>query len=308
MKDFFKSLFSASSKEITGFSALIIILLISLLIPKAVSSLTNVNDSHSREDELMLDSLVVLLEKQQRNSKVAVKKPVNPHPFDPNHEPYAALQMLGFSDRIAQRIVNYREKGGVFKIRNDLYKIYDIDTSLVDELYNYIDLPDNLPDAEVTKKPKKERHTKPEYKVKETPVELPVFDINVADTATLQTIKGIGSVLSRRIVDFRDKLGGFRKEGQLYEVYNLDSAVVVELLAKMYIEPDFVPRKLLINSVGEDELAGHPYITWQQARLIIAYRNQHGDYNSTEDLLKVYAIGEDDISRIDSYLDWAASN
>jgi DNA uptake protein ComE-like DNA-binding protein len=76
----------------------------------------------------------------------------------------------------------------------------------------------------------------------------------------------------------------------------------------MYIDTNFTPQKLLINQIGLETLAAHPYMSWQQARLIIAYRNQHGDFHAGKDLLKVYAIEEEDIDRIISYLDWAPSN
>ena len=308
MKEFFKSLFGASSKEITGFSALIIILIISLIVPRVINKLTAKDDSHWLEDEKALDSLVVLLEIEKGSGRIKSKIPHEVHYFNPNKASDLELQSLGFSEKIANRINNYREKGGSFKVKDDLYKIYDIDSSLVDELYNYIDLPEKLPEAVVKNKPENEQNKKPEFIAKAIPVDLPDFDINEADTATLQTIKGIGSVLSRRIIDFRDNLGGFIDQYQIFEVYNLDSVVVLRLLAKMYIDHDYIPIKLSINQVGEEELAGHPYISWQQARLIIAYRNQHGDYLSGQDLLKVYAVEENDVLRMDSYLDWTPAN
>jgi DNA uptake protein ComE-like DNA-binding protein len=308
VKEFFKSLFGASSKEITGFTALIIILIISLIIPGIVSKLTAEDDSHWAEDEKILDSLVVLLEKEQSNHPNNPKIHINIHYFNPNEAAFGELQTLGFSDKIAQRIINYRDKGGSFKIKDDLYKIYDIDSSLVEELYNFIQLPEKVLRTETRKKPDKESTSSPKLATNITPVELPDFDINTADTATLKTINGIGSVLSKRIIDFRGNLGGFIEGDQLYEVYNLDSAVVLKLKSKMYIDANFIPGKLLINQANEEELARHPYLSWQQARLIIAYRNQHGDYNSGQDLLKVYAVDENDLNRIVSYLDWAPSN
>jgi len=307
VKEFFKSLFGASSKEIIGFSALILILVISLLVPRIINKLTAGNDSFLLEDKKILDSLVVFLEENKANARSKAKAPVDAHLFNPNNASTVELESLGFSRKIAQRIINYRDKGGSFRIKNDLYKIYDIDSALVDRLYNFIDLPQNIV-----------KQSKPEMKevVSTTRVrtvaiadnrELPNFDINTADTAMLQTIKGIGSVLSNRIIDFRNKLGGFLTEDQLYEVYNLDSAVVLTLMTKMYIDDRFVPEKIRINQADEKEIAGHPYLSWQQARLIIAYRNQHGDYLSDQDLRKVYSVDENDIVRIVSYLDWTRS-
>jgi DNA uptake protein ComE-like DNA-binding protein len=308
VKDFFKSLFGASSKEIIGFSALIIILVISIIIPRIVSKLMAEDDSHWAEDEKLLDSLVVLIEKEQNRRQVNANKAISVHNFNPNDASQAELQTLGFSEKIAQRIINYRDKGGVFRTKGDLYKIYDIDSSLVEELYDFIDLPIKVVRIEKKDKPGPEIINQPEFVNKVNPVELPDFDINMADTATLKTIKGIGSVLSKRIIDFRENLGGFIDSNQLYEVYNLDSVVVLRLVSKMYIEANFIPRKLQINQASEEELAGHPYLSWQQARLIIAYRNQHGDYNTRQELLKVYALDEKDVNRIVSYLDWTPSN
>lgn len=308
MKEIFKSLFGASSKEITGFSALIIVLIISLLAPRVINRLTAKEDSHWIEDEKMLDSLVNLLENERESDPIISKVRLEPHYFNPNEVSTLELQALGFAEKIAHRIINYRKKGGSFKIKDDLYKIYDIDSALVEELYNFIELPEKLPRFEIENKPVAKATGKPKLASNVYPVDLPDFDVNTADTATLQTIKGIGSVLSRRIIDFREKLGGFIENDQLYEVYNLDTVVVLRLMMKIYIDDNFIPEKLFINRASEEELAGHPYITWQQARLIIAYRNQHGDYHSGQDLLKVYAVNENDVHKMVSYLDWIPSN
>jgi len=308
LKDFFNSFFGASSKEITGLSALIIILVLSLIAPAIVNSFSTEDDSHWAEDEKILDSLVALLENDRNNLAYESTIPVDIHYFNPNLASSTELQSLGFNEKIANRIVNYRDKGGSFKIKDDLYKIYDIDSTLIKGLYSFIELPVEVKRVEAWKKQEKETTVKPRVVTKVTPVELPVFNINTADTAMLQTIKGIGSVLSKRIIDFRRNLGGYIDADQLYEIYNLDSMVIESLLTKMYIEDNFVPDKLVINQADEKELAGHPYISWQQARLIIAYRNQHGDYNTEQDLLKVYGVEQNDVQRVVSYLDWTPSN
>ena len=279
-----------------------------MLVPRVINRLTAKDDSHWLEDEKMLDSLVVLLETDKKHRQIKPEMPGEVHYFNPNEASSLELQSLGFSEKITQRIINYREKGGSFKIKGDLYKIYAIDSSRVEELYEYIALPEKLPRAEILDKSTKTTINKTKIVTKVKPVELPDFDINTADTAILQTIKGIGSVLSRRIIDFRENLGGFIENEQLYEVYNLDSVVASSLITKMYIDDNFIPTKLPINRASEEELAHHPYLSWQQARLIISYRRQHGDFDSGQDLVKVYAVDENDVRRIASYLDWTPSN
>jgi DNA uptake protein ComE-like DNA-binding protein len=309
VKKFFKSLFGASSKEVSGLLFLAILLIITLFIPGVIRSFSNTDHTYLEEDTRKLDSLITYLEtKYAKEIQYDSIQVVAPFHFNPNDVSIQELMSLGFKEKIAGRIHNYREKGGRFRIKSDLYKIYDIDSILIGRLYTFIDLPEKTKvETETLIEENMEKVAKV-IPVKSKKKELPRFDINLADTAMLQTISGIGTVLSGRIVDFRTKLGGFVSMNQLYEVYNLDSAIVLKLFDKGFIDPDFKPAYLLINKFSEKELASHPYITWQQARLIAAFRNQHGHFSSAEDLLKVYAINEDDILKINSYLSYESDN
>ncbi|MEL6358448.1 MAG: helix-hairpin-helix domain-containing protein [Bacteroidota bacterium] len=104
------------------------------------------------------------------------------------------------------------------------------------------------------------------------------FNMNTADEAQFRTIKGIGEVLSARIVKFRDKLGGFVRPSQYEEVYGLRPEVVQRLKKYTYISPSFRPQCLNINTADIRTLAAHPYLTLQQARAIVRYREQHGPF------------------------------
>ncbi|MEN8248032.1 MAG: helix-hairpin-helix domain-containing protein [Bacteroidota bacterium] len=308
MKRFFKSLFGTSSKEVSGLLVLILLLSITLLLPRMIRGFTNSDDSHFERDNKELDSLVTYLEDNYSKKEVDTFQVLPPHIFNPNNASVDELIALGFNSSIAKRINNYREKGGVFRIKNDLYKIYSIDSALLDRLYAYIDLPEKHKKKVATRVEEKHDQVVNINPVRREIEELPRFDINLADTSMLQTIKGIGSVLSKRIIGFRNKLGGFIDMNQLFEVYNLDSTVVEKLIEKTFVGEDFKPNALLINQFDEKELANHPYISWQQARLITSYRAQHGNFESADDLIKVYAIKEDDILKINSYISWESDN
>ena len=215
---------------------------------------------------------------------------------------------LGFSETIGSRIINYRNKGGRFRTAKDLYKIYSIDSNLVSFLIPYIEIQEQVEKSSTKTIAKREEYTKPLLAPKVVKKELPAFDINLADTAMLKTINGIGSVLSKRIIDFRDNLGGYISTNQVFEVYNLDSTVAKLLVKKSFIESSFKPELIRINQATVEALAAHPYITWQQARLIAAFRNQHGDFKNRDDLLKVYGVEDSDIDRFVSYISWSSSN
>lgn len=132
--------------------------------------------------------------------------------------------------------------------------------------------------------------------------QLPRFDLNLADTTQLKTVYGIGPAFARRIVTYRENLGGFISFNQLYEVWGLDSAVVSRLTEKSVIAPGFMPAKLAINRCSEHELGRHPYLRTKLARAIVNYRLQHGNFVSLDDLRKIAIMEEKIFLRIEPYI------
>ena len=128
------------------------------------------------------------------------------------------------------------------------------------------------------------------------------FDINTADEAQLRTIKGIGEVLSARIVKFRDKLGGFVRPGQYEQVYGLRPEVVDRLKQRTYISPNFRPQRLNINTADVKILAAHPYLTYQQAQAIVRYREQHGPFPHLEALKDLVLMDAATLEKSKPYL------
>jgi len=134
------------------------------------------------------------------------------------------------------------------------------------------------------------------------PHPLQPFDINTADATQLSTVKGIGLVLSARIVKFRDRLGGFVSQVQYQEVYGLSPEVVDRLRAHTYIRASFCPSKLDINIADVQALAAHPYLTYQQARSMVHYRAQHGPFIAVEALSALVLIDSSTLEKLNPYL------
>lgn len=130
----------------------------------------------------------------------------------------------------------------------------------------------------------------------------PKFDLNAADTSQLKSVYGIGPVIAKRIVTYRTNLGGFINLNQLFEVWGLDSTVVIRLTEKTVIATGFTPTKLAINRCSEQELARHPYLRTKLARAIVNYRLQHGDFGSIDDLKKIAVMEEKVFLRIEPYI------
>lgn len=122
-----------------------------------------------------------------------------------------------------------------------------------------------------------------------------------ATAVELQMVSGVGPVLSARIESFRGKLGGFHSPEQLLEVYGIDG----ELAAKIYELFPFqaqINRRIKINEATFKDLVRHPYIGTGEAKVIIAYRNQHGGYEVANDLLGIKIFTEEWVDRIAPYL------
>lgn len=214
--------------------------------------------------------------------------------FNPNTASIDELRTLGFSESLSTRIANYRQKGGQFRIKSDLLKIYGIDSSFYHQLYSHILLPERNERNFTRKDSSVVKHKRNDLLVS--------FDLNTADSAQLKSIYGIGPTLAARIIRFRSGLGGFIKGEQLNEVYGLDSAVVKRLRKVSFIANDFVPKKINMNEAGEKELSAHPYIKRNVANALVAYRFQHGNFRHVEDIRKVSMLKPEEIERILPYL------
>jgi DNA uptake protein ComE-like DNA-binding protein len=129
------------------------------------------------------------------------------------------------------------------------------------------------------------------------------FDLNTADTTQLKSIYGIGSKLANRIISYREKLGGFHDPSQLYEVYALDSTVVVKLLSRSFIKPDAPLKKISVNTATEQQLEAHPYVSKRMARAIVTWRFQHGEFKELSELEKIVTIRDADLKKILPYLE-----
>ena len=214
-------------------------------------------------------------------------------PFDPNKASEKDFRSLGLSGKMAGRIINYRTKGGKFKTRKDFGKIYGMDSVLLKRLYARINLPETAERQAISR----ERSV-----VNSSFSKTERLDLNLADTAALIGIYGIGSKRARRIVSYRSRLGGFISFDQLAEVYGLDSAVIKQLGKKTFIEPEFIPHKININIADKKDLARLPYIKFNLANAITTYRFQHGNFVKIEDLKQIVSLDDLTFQKIKPYL------
>jgi competence protein ComEA len=295
LKKLVRNFFGFSRGETNGFLVLLPILLLILFSEPLYRYWVSSQKQDFTDESKYLDSLVATLDKQSpRLDSSEQQTAQNLFAFNPNETTKDELIELGFSGKLATRIINYRNKGGTFRIKNDLLKMYGMDSSLFDVVKPYMLLPDS-----VIKKQFASKNFIDETKKK---VVIIRFDINTADTTHLKSIYGIGEKLSLRIIKYRESLGGFIRPDQLQEVFGLDTAVVNRLAAKSFIEENFHPKKLNLNTATEEELEKHPYLNRKEAKAIVSYRFQHGKFNSVEEVQKIYLLDKITSDKIAPYL------
>ena len=130
-----------------------------------------------------------------------------------------------------------------------------------------------------------------------------IIELNSADSAKLTELKGIGASFARRIVNYRNRLGGFINKDQLKEVYGMDDDRFAEMQAQVSVDPSRI-KKIHINKVDFDGLRHFPYLTFKQMNAIVQFREQHGNYASLNDMRYIAILNDEILRKIEPYIDF----
>ena len=184
--------------------------------------------------------------------------------FNPNTVSVEDLRRLGFSEKQAQAIDNYRQKGGRFRRKEDFAKSYVVADSVYARLEPYISIPK--------------------------------LDINKADSTALEDLPGIGPYFAGKIVSYRKSLRGYSRKEQLMDIYHFDREKFDGLQDLLVCsEPEPYP----LWTLPEAELALHPYISREEAHGIVVYREHHQPQECTvEGLKKAGVLSEEHAGKL----------
>lgn len=172
--------------------------------------------------------------------------------FNPNTATVEELVRLGFSDKQAASIDNYRKKGGRFRRKEDFARSFVVSDEIYRRLESFIDIP--------------------------------LTDINRADSAAFDALPGIGPYFAAKMVEQRRRLCGYSNPEQLLDIYNFGEDRYSKLKDLVCCSP---PRPYPLWSLPADSLRLHPYIGgWAEARGIVRFRE-----NSPPDSLSAEALG-----------------
>lgn len=306
-----------TKKERNGTSFLLLIILIVAIIPFVIGMI------YKKEIPSVLDytnEISVLKQKQQEgshkkynsksvadqsgyyNSKKEYKNSndyynssitLQPFYFDPNTLPAEGWMKIGIREKTITTILNFVSKGGKFKSPEDIKKIWGLKAEEAEQLLPWIRI---APTENVSERKYDAPFTKNENK---KPVE--IIDINIADSAAWESLPGIGSKLSQRIVNFRNKLGGFYNIDQVGETYGLPDSTFQFIKQRLELKNKVIKR-ININSASLEELKVHPYIKYHLANAIVQYRTQHGNFSQQDDLKKIMLVDEVIYSKLIPYI------
>ena len=235
-------------------------------------------------------------------------------PFDPNALTAEGWEARGVPHFVAARMVKYGAAAGGFKAKVQIKKMYGLEDSVYQRLAPFMQLPNEAPKRDyASNRPGPDGKFPPfanaggetaPGKFPHKPRNLQPFDLNRADTTQLMQIRGIGSGRAKWVVKYRNQLGGYLREDQLDEVFVLRDAPDLRDSLKKYtfVAAGFAPQGVNVNTASFDEMYLHPYMGKPRARLIVAYRQQHGPFRSLDDLKKVPILKPEDVEKMRPYL------
>lgn len=219
--------------------------------------------------------------------------------FDPNTLDAAGWKRLGLRDRTIETIIKFVGKGYTFKKPEDLKKIFGLKPADADRLIPYVEIAQHEKAAQqdyAANKPNETFAARPSFKTS-----FKIIDVNDADTSAFIALPGIGSKLALRIVNFREKLGGFHSSLQVAETFALPDSTFQKIKNSLTCKTP-VLKTININTVDANILKMHPYLKWNIANAIVAYRQQHGAFKSVQDIKKIDIISEELFNKVAPYL------
>ena len=254
---------------------------------------TDFKDYQTKQDSLYKAKW----KKTYKRDTIAIRMQV----FDPNTVDSMTLLHLGFKPWQAKNMLKYRAKGGKYRKKEDLKKLYGMTDSMYLALTPYIYIKDSIVvdsariDSVRTDSLPKWKSTK-----KDT-----ILNLRTADTTELKLIRGIGSYRAKMIVRYREQLGGYAQVEQIMEARGMDKVIADSILPHFYID-SVVVNKIPINHIRPEVLQRHPYLNFEQAKAIYEYRRKHIRIKSAEELKRIKGLSPTDIEKILIYLDFSS--
>lgn len=279
-----KNYFSFTRTQQIGLAVWMIVIVLIIFVSNFIRSHTSAELIHVHPDSiswLKINQQKSYQENGSSSSFYADENRIQYFNFDPNTIGINEWKKLGFSEKQSEAIINYKNKTGGFKSKSDLKKVYVISEEKYNQLEPYILLPDRVNEPEKIAAQK---------------------SINDATFEELEGLPLIGEKMAKRIIGFRNSLGGFYSLTQLHEVYGMTEQIYAVIVEEFSATPQ-VTKQLKINVANKDEIDKHPYIDFDAMAAILKYRetNKIKDLNF---LIEQKLVTVEELEKIRPYIDF----
>ena len=217
--------------------------------------------------------------------------------LDANTADSATLLRLGVPVGVVGRWLKYRRAGGRFRTPAEIGKLYSLADSTATRIQAYFAAP------AVAQAPARPPAAGAD------PVTVAYaptgpLDLNAATAEELERLDGIGAYTAGKIVEYRGWLGGYVSVDQLSEVRGVRAENLEGLRGRLHVDEPGTARRIRVNAATTYDEWRHPYIAWKQAKVLVAFRERHGRYDSPADLLRAQVLTPVEVERLTPYLDF----
>ena len=224
--------------------------------------------------------------------QLEVKKP-KIFPFNPSFISDFKGYQLGMSTKEIDRLLQHRANGNYINSISEFQQITKVSDSLLAIISPHFKFPDWV----------NNKKTRTNFAIKVSSANNSnETALNSTTVNDLIKVTGVGNVLGNRIINYRNKLGGFSLNEQLYEVYGLESKVATRILERFKIENPPLIQKINVNEATFKEVLAIVYIDYQLTKKIFAYRDEVAEIQSLEELKKIEGFPLEKFDRIALYL------
>jgi competence protein ComEA len=298
-----RDLFSFSKKERSGIVILLLIIFILIVVRILIPHFIPAEKTDFSKWEAEVNTYLA-----NTNKQIPEDRSLHLIAFNPNEVDSASLAEMGIPSKVVVNWMRYLEKGGRFRDKEGVKKIFGMTTGLFERLDSFISIPQvkvsNVnagPNAFIVKAKNEYRHDTifRQSFSKSKKEHISVVELNNTDSIHLVEIPGIGPVFASRIIRYRNLLGGYFAVDQLREVYGMRAENFIALAKYLTVDPSSL-KTFNINFSTIQELGHHPYIGFKTARKIFRLRDKIGKFSSPEDLSTV--VASDSLKRLIPYV------
>lgn len=220
------------------------------------------------------------------------------YPFNPNFITDYKAYRLGLSTAEFDRLTAFRSENKYVNSAAEFQSVTRVSDSLLAQIAPFFKFPDWVNKKKNNYNPYQFKQSNPNKEI------LGQTDINVASQEDLVKVYGVGAVTAQRILDFRERLGGFVDIQQLNDIWGIKSEAVNEIEKSFYVGDSQILKRLNINKANMKSISEFPYFNYTLAREIVTYRTMNNGITKIDDLTKINGFPTEKLKIIALYLEF----